>query len=101
MSAFFLYSQANRAQVKADNPEASFGDVVSQSERRHGVVSYPLKNKECDDLFVIVFSLSLSLDILDIACYCVVHIVAVAYCERCGSTTRWFALASLPPFHPR
>ena len=32
MSAFFLYSQANRAQVKADNPEASFGDVVSQSE---------------------------------------------------------------------
>jgi len=29
MSAFFLYSQAYRAQVKAQNPEASFGDVVS------------------------------------------------------------------------
>jgi len=32
MSAFFLYSQANRAQVKADNPEANFGDVVSENE---------------------------------------------------------------------
>ena len=30
MSAFFLYSQANRAQVKADSPEASFGDIVSR-----------------------------------------------------------------------
>jgi hypothetical protein len=30
MSAFFLYSQANRAEVKANNPDASFGDVVSQ-----------------------------------------------------------------------
>ena len=29
MSAFFLYSQAHRAQVKADNPDASFGDIVS------------------------------------------------------------------------
>eukprot|EP00429_Kryptoperidinium_foliaceum_P084255 CAMPEP_0176232706 /NCGR_PEP_ID=MMETSP0121_2-20121125/25446_1 /TAXON_ID=160619 /ORGANISM="Kryptoperidinium foliaceum, Strain CCMP 1326" /LENGTH=196 /DNA_ID=CAMNT_0017572075 /DNA_START=31 /DNA_END=621 /DNA_ORIENTATION=+ len=28
MSAFFLYSQANRSQVKTDNPEASFGDVA-------------------------------------------------------------------------
>mmetsp|Transcript_21998 Transcript_21998/g.61225 ORF Transcript_21998/g.61225 Transcript_21998/m.61225 type:complete len:196 (-) Transcript_21998:355-942(-) len=28
MSAFFLYSQAYRAQVKAQNPEASFGDVA-------------------------------------------------------------------------
>jgi hypothetical protein len=32
MSAFFLYSQSNRAQVKTDNPDASFGDVVSESE---------------------------------------------------------------------
>jgi len=32
MSAFFLYSQGNRAQVKADNPDASFGDVVSQTK---------------------------------------------------------------------
>lgn len=29
MSAFFLYSQANRATVKEENPEASFGDIVS------------------------------------------------------------------------
>lgn len=29
MSSFFLYSQANRADVKANNPEASFGDIVS------------------------------------------------------------------------
>jgi len=29
MSAYFLYSNANRAQIKADNPEASFGDLVS------------------------------------------------------------------------
>lgn len=29
MSAFFLYSQAFRQQVKDDNPDASFGDVVS------------------------------------------------------------------------
>uniref|UniRef100_A0A7S1D0A0 HMG box domain-containing protein n=1 Tax=Cyclophora tenuis TaxID=216820 RepID=A0A7S1D0A0_CYCTE len=28
MSAFFLYSQANRAQVKEDNPEAPFGDIA-------------------------------------------------------------------------
>jgi hypothetical protein len=31
MSAFFLYSQAFRAQVKEENPDASFGDVVSVS----------------------------------------------------------------------
>jgi hypothetical protein len=30
MSAFFLYSQAFRSQVKVDHPEASFGDTVSQ-----------------------------------------------------------------------
>ena len=29
MSSFFLYSQANRADVKANNPDASFGDIVS------------------------------------------------------------------------
>lgn len=29
MSAFFLYSNANRARVKADNPDAKFGDIVS------------------------------------------------------------------------
>ena len=29
MSAFFLYSQANRARVKAENPDSSFGEVVS------------------------------------------------------------------------
>lgn len=31
MSAFFLYSQAMRDTVKQDNPDASFGQVVSQS----------------------------------------------------------------------
>jgi hypothetical protein len=30
MSAFFLYSNANRARVKADNPDAKFGDIVSR-----------------------------------------------------------------------
>ncbi|KAL3938176.1 MAG: hypothetical protein SGARI_001850 [Bacillariaceae sp.] len=29
MSAFFLYSQAERANVKASNPEATFGDVLN------------------------------------------------------------------------
>lgn len=29
MSAFFLYSQAYRSQVKTDHPEAPFGDIVS------------------------------------------------------------------------
>jgi hypothetical protein len=29
-SAFFLYSNANRARVKADNPDAKFGDIVSR-----------------------------------------------------------------------
>jgi len=29
MSSFFLYSQAHRADVKAANPEAAFGDIVS------------------------------------------------------------------------
>jgi HMG (high mobility group) box len=29
MSAFFLYSQGNRSRVKEENPEASFGEVVS------------------------------------------------------------------------
>jgi hypothetical protein len=29
MSSFFLYSQANRADVKANNPDAAFGDIVS------------------------------------------------------------------------
>lgn len=35
MSAFFLYSNANRARVKADNPDAKFGDIVS-----HQVLSF-------------------------------------------------------------
>jgi hypothetical protein len=30
MSAFFLYSQAFRAQVKEENSDVSFGDIVSQ-----------------------------------------------------------------------
>ena len=29
MSAFFLYSQANRPRVKEENPDAAFGDLVS------------------------------------------------------------------------
>ena len=29
MSAFFLYSNANRPRVKAENPDASFGELVS------------------------------------------------------------------------
>jgi HMG (high mobility group) box len=29
MSAFFLYSQAHRSQVKEDNPGSAFGDIVS------------------------------------------------------------------------
>jgi hypothetical protein len=33
MSAFFLYSQGNRARVKTENPEASFGDVVGTVPR--------------------------------------------------------------------
>jgi hypothetical protein len=28
MSSFFLYSQANRADVKANNPDAAFGDIA-------------------------------------------------------------------------
>jgi hypothetical protein len=31
MSAFFLYSQAYRSQVKEENPEAPFGDIVSHN----------------------------------------------------------------------
>jgi len=31
MSAFFLYSNANRARVKEESPEAKFGDIVSSS----------------------------------------------------------------------
>jgi hypothetical protein len=31
MSAFFLYSNANRDRVKAENPDAKFGDIVSVS----------------------------------------------------------------------
>jgi HMG (high mobility group) box len=31
MSAFFLYSQAERANVKASNPDAAFGDIVSEA----------------------------------------------------------------------
>lgn len=31
MSAFFLYSQAERANTKAAHPEAPFGDIVSQA----------------------------------------------------------------------
>ena len=30
MSSFFLYSQAHRADVKASNPDAAFGDIVSE-----------------------------------------------------------------------
>lgn len=33
MSAFFLYSQANRTAVKESNPDASFGDVVSKKKQ--------------------------------------------------------------------
>lgn len=29
MSSFFLYSQAMRSDVKTNNPEAKFGDIVS------------------------------------------------------------------------
>jgi hypothetical protein len=29
MSAFFLYSNANRERVKEENPDAKFGDIVS------------------------------------------------------------------------
>lgn len=29
MSAYFLFSQANRALIKEQNPEAGFGDIVS------------------------------------------------------------------------
>ncbi|KAL7434731.1 hypothetical protein ACHAXH_005665 [Discostella pseudostelligera] len=45
MSAFFLYSNANRERVKTENPESKFGDIakilsvefkqISQSERDH------------------------------------------------------------------
>lgn len=35
MSAFFLYSQANRARVKEENPEVSFGEVVSVIKTSH------------------------------------------------------------------
>eukprot|EP00970_Alexandrium_tamarense_P008310 scaffold1593_cov193-Alexandrium_tamarense.AAC.11 len=31
MSAFFLYSNANRERVKGENPDAKFGDIVSGS----------------------------------------------------------------------
>jgi hypothetical protein len=31
MSAFFLYSNANRERIKAENSEAKFGDIVSSS----------------------------------------------------------------------
>jgi hypothetical protein len=29
MSAFFLYSNANRERIKEENPEAKFGEIVS------------------------------------------------------------------------
>eukprot|EP00538_Stauroneis_constricta_P007239 CAMPEP_0119570674 /NCGR_PEP_ID=MMETSP1352-20130426/43731_1 /TAXON_ID=265584 /ORGANISM="Stauroneis constricta, Strain CCMP1120" /LENGTH=204 /DNA_ID=CAMNT_0007620345 /DNA_START=721 /DNA_END=1335 /DNA_ORIENTATION=- len=35
MSAFFLYSQAFRSQVKAENPDASFGDVARLLSQRY------------------------------------------------------------------
>lgn len=35
MSAFFLFSQANRNTVKEENPEASFGDIVSVNQHSH------------------------------------------------------------------
>lgn len=40
MSAFFLYSQAYRSTAKEENPEASFGDIVSHgaAERFVGCV---------------------------------------------------------------
>eukprot|EP00594_Rhizosolenia_setigera_P016562 CAMPEP_0178967564 /NCGR_PEP_ID=MMETSP0789-20121207/17677_1 /TAXON_ID=3005 /ORGANISM="Rhizosolenia setigera, Strain CCMP 1694" /LENGTH=103 /DNA_ID=CAMNT_0020653213 /DNA_START=373 /DNA_END=683 /DNA_ORIENTATION=+ len=28
MSAFFIYSNANRARIKEENPDAGFGDIV-------------------------------------------------------------------------
>ena len=39
MSAFFLYSNANRERVKEENPEAKFGDIVSVSTDRCCVAS--------------------------------------------------------------
>jgi hypothetical protein len=38
MSAFFLYSNANRDRVKEENPDAKFGDIVSVSS----IFFYPL-----------------------------------------------------------
>ena len=35
MSAFFLYSQGNRTRVKEENPEASFGEIVSHTRILH------------------------------------------------------------------
>lgn len=38
MSAFFLYSQANRTRVKDENPSASFGEIVSLEFREYMIV---------------------------------------------------------------
>jgi hypothetical protein len=76
MSAFFLYSQGNRAQVKIDSPEASFGDVVSQTESVMVAVirSCPLRMRRWDDCCVnYVFNVIVFGD-FGVACCCVVHV---------------------------
>ena len=49
MSAFFLYSQAFRAQVKEDNSDVSFGDIVSQE-----APFVPIVSNKCES-YVFVF----------------------------------------------
>ena len=50
MSAFFLFSTANRAKFKEENPELAFGDLVSQ-------------------FVTIVFSFSIHLDVCIVRLY--------------------------------
>ena len=55
MSAFFLYSQANRTRVKEENPEASFGEIVSTSWiRLHSVLLFLLFAVDCT-VFSVLF----------------------------------------------
>lgn len=49
MSAFFLYSQAFRAQVKEDNSDVSFGDIVSQE-----VPFVPIVSNKCECKVVVL-----------------------------------------------
>ncbi len=39
MSAFFIYSNAVRPQVKEDNPEAGFGDIAKLISRQYKALS--------------------------------------------------------------